>query len=199
MYDLVAVVIHCGSGPNRWALQGGVWNMMRFVLQRPLHLHCQVPRLLAHLWWWHCRQDRPGHDRGFLRSDGGRSEVVWDWIHTFLRVSWSPVIYIVNTPPAIKSIYSLLTSTCTLKVSYPGKIVNVLFDDLQNSFHLPNQKLFSSLDPGVLTTLTVRLELLGKVIWLKHRVEINLETIPESPKMPRAKVTWIIKILWWKV
>merc|ERR1711909_130742 len=44
MYDLVAVVIHCGSGPNR---------------QGSLHLNCEVSRLLVDLRRRHRRQDRP--------------------------------------------------------------------------------------------------------------------------------------------
>ena len=67
--------------------------IINFLFQRPLHLNSQVPRVLANLWWWHCWQDRPSNHWRLLRSYCRPSKVLRDWIHSFLRVSWSSVIY----------------------------------------------------------------------------------------------------------
>ena len=108
-YDLVAVVIHCGSGPNRFvSVKSYLRNTQmqrngRFVVilfsQRPLHLNREVPWILAHLRRRHRGQNRPRHNRRLLRADSRHTEVLRDRLHPFLPVPGPFVPVIVAFSP----------------------------------------------------------------------------------------------------
>lgn len=92
MYDLVAVVIHCGSGPNRghyisivkscgfWLIfdddivDVGCWSSVNFVLS----LSTFTLSLFS--------ENRGFGHRGFLRADHRHSEIVRNGIHSVLSI-----------------------------------------------------------------------------------------------------------------
>ena len=62
-------------------------SIISFLSQGPLHLNCEVSRLLVDLRRRHRGQDRPGHHRRLLRADGRYPEVVGDRLYPFLPVT----------------------------------------------------------------------------------------------------------------